>query len=69
MTIDEAVAICEGLVSSHPQMADVANRIRQLEDERDNLHAIAEKALSDCAWERSDMKKWADKQKTDPDND
>lgn len=69
ITIDEAVAICKALAAEHPKLVLVAGRIDGLREERDLLHQIARNAMSDASWERSDMKKWADKQKRDPDND
>ena len=69
ITIDEAIAGCKKLVSEHPELNEVISRIKQLRKERDLLHEIASRATSDAAWERSDMKKWADKQRLDPDND
>jgi hypothetical protein len=69
ITVDEAIASCEGLCTEHPQMGQVAHRIKQLREERDLYHKVAGKSMSDAAWERSDMKKWADKQRVNPDND
>lgn len=69
ITIDEAMARCKKLASEHPELNEVINRIKQLREERDLLHKIASKATSGVAWEQSDMKKWADKQRLDPDND
>lgn len=69
MTIDKAIAVCEELVSEHPELNAVIERIKQLRKERDSLHRTAEKALSDIGWEQSHLKKWADKQRLDPDND
>lgn len=69
ITIDEALAICEKLVIEYPQMGQVVSRIEELRKERDLLHQLAARNMSDAAWERSDMKKWADKQSRDPDND
>ncbi len=60
MTIDEAIAICKMLIPDHPELSRVIGRIEELRDERDNLHRLARKAISDIAWERSDTKKRAD---------
>ena len=69
ITIDEAIAICEGLVGDHPRLQETIDRIKQLRDERDMFYRLAKRCAHDAAWERSDMKKWADKQRDDPDND
>ncbi len=69
ITIDEAIAICTKVLSEQPELHKVITRIKQLRENRDLLHKVASSAMSDAAWERSDMKKWADKQSRDPDND
>lgn len=69
ITIDEAIVICEKLALKHPKLKKVVVRIKQLRKERDLLYTVAQSALSDASWERSDLKKWADKQSRDPDND
>lgn len=69
ITIDEAIAICERMLPSKPHLRKVITRIKQLREQRDLLYSIANEARSDASWERSDMKKWADKQRDDPDND
>lgn len=69
ITIDEAIAACKKLVSERPELNDVIGRIEQLREERDLLHKVASKARSNAAWEQSDLKKWADAQLRDPDND
>lgn len=69
ITIDEAIAGCKKLVSKHPELNKVISRIKQLREERDLLHEVASEAMSDVGWEKSDLKKWADKQSRDPDND
>ena len=69
ITLDEAIAICKKLASKHPELRKVSKRIKGLRKERDLTRDVAQEALSNGAWERSDMKKWADKQRDDPDND
>ncbi len=69
ITINEAIAGCKKLVSEHPELNEVISRIEQLRKERDLLHEVASEARSDAAWEQSDLKKWADEQLRDPDND
>ena len=69
ITIDEAIVICKRLLSKQPELHKVITRIKQLRKERDFLHRTASQAMSDAAWERSGMKKWADKQSREPDND
>lgn len=69
ITIDEALTICKKLAGEHPKLKQVTARIEHLRKERDLLHELARNEMSDAGWGRSALRKWADKQKHDPDND
>lgn len=68
-TIDQAIEICGQFVLQHPELEKVIVRIKELREERDMFRGLAKKYQRNAAWEASGMKKWADKQRTCPDND
>lgn len=69
ITIDQAIEICGQFVTQHPKLKKVIVRIGELREERDMFRTLASKYQSEASWEKSSLKKWADKQRTCPDND